>query len=391
MFKSLEIEAVVEIIKRNNIEELSKHHAELTSTYFNILEQDQIRILKYKLNTRGLTALHIAAFYDSLESYVYIERNIFRNTKFQDILDIENNTPLHFAIFTSALEIAYYIISNHPNEVSRISLAKYEYLHLAAMNNSIELVEILIERGAILPFNNEAFWNLVYSKKNLKLIKLIMKSINANHRYDDSTILMKALLNDFKEIIPMLIKTDPKPNYINENGITPLIICIDFLKNIKYTQMLLDVISGNPDIPANSDHMPLVHYLCKCDNIKIIELVLERGIDVNRLDKAGNIGPVYIQCLKPDIQIKVMNLLLNYNYNVNLHKPGHNTALGECLLSYQRNIKLIELLIEKGSDLNLPFYSKVNQNMTIKDKIIELSKKDKDIYSIIQKYKNLFE
>ena len=72
------------------------------------------------LPLNNVTLLHIAALFDSLESFIILERNGFK----LDCRTADEYQPLHYACMLGALEVASYILSRNP------SLAKIEFLFL---------------------------------------------------------------------------------------------------------------------------------------------------------------------------------------------------------------------------------------------------------------------
>jgi ankyrin repeat protein len=96
-----------------------------------------------------LAPLHIAAFYNSLECFVFL----LDNTSYE--LDIsqtsaEDYHPLHYAVYGGAYEVVSYILSKKPDE-ARVIIAREgakNLLYLAIKSGDHRIMKLLLDCGA---------------------------------------------------------------------------------------------------------------------------------------------------------------------------------------------------------------------------------------------------
>ncbi|EAX98809.1 hypothetical protein TVAG_479810 [Trichomonas vaginalis G3] len=137
---------------------------------------------------------------------------------------------------------------------------------------------------------------------------------------------------------------------------TPISIAC-FYSNVETVKMLAEV-TEEVDIPANIKAPSAVHWICSSKSPKIAKILCSKGIDVNRVDAQGRMGPSFFISSnnnnKDDIEI--LKVLLNYGLKINFHLPGKNTILGDCLtidkLMFKDPVEITEFLLDNGADPN---------------------------------------
>lgn len=383
------VDAIALLIQQNDIAELANStdlHPLLSSS--DLKYNYSILVWKKIICDHGVTTLHISALYDSLECYVYIEQNFYKDKKFEEIVDADSNTPLYNALFAKSHEVAAYILSRYPEEAARITNGTHQYLWCAIRQNSTEMVRLLIKNGAQVsdPRNQiDELYFIICANKNMEILRLILNSVPTYN--DQSSLLINALSHQIYSAIPLILENENNVKYVSKAGQTAFTVCLDVIKNQSMAKLILDKIQGNPDIPGGYKADPLVHYLAKCEWLDFVEIVLKRGVNVNRLGRHGRIGASSILFVKdPQQQISMMKLLLKYGYSINLRGRDGNTLLGLCLKAIKINHDLIDFLISQGADINLPFINNRTIPMPIKNKIIELASLDTKFLPIYQKY-----
>lgn len=112
----------------------------------------------------------------------------------------------------------------------------------------------------------------------------------------------------------------------------------------------------------------------------IAEMILRRGIDVNRFDDKGYPGPFYlVDSVPTKVAIEILDLLVENGYKINsfsMNPPGM-TILGYFLQGIQRDPVVIEWLLQHGAD---PTIKCANGKRPI-----DLTKK-RDIINLLNKY-----
>ncbi|OHT00708.1 hypothetical protein TRFO_32527 [Tritrichomonas foetus] len=125
----------------------------------------------------------------------------------------------------------------------------------------------------------------------------------------------------------------------------------------EFIKYLLDKIS-EVDLKPNERMKSAVHWICQSHSKRIVQMVLEKGIDVNRFDEKGQPGPYYLIDTTPDNEaIEILDLLVKYGYDLNgVCQYGCGlTILGQYLCSIKSCLPVIEWLLAHGADPFTPF------------------------------------
>lgn len=192
--------------------------------------------------------------------------------------------------------------------------------------------------------------NVNYWENHLKIINIL---IWENHNLSDEFI---------REIMKFLIGININFNLKNQNGLTPLKICI-YHKNIEMCKILIN-------IKAGINEKNIIHDIIKSKDINIFKLFFDDNdndngvltnldIDINYPDKDGK-TPFMLSIFH--MQYEMSKILLEKGANPNLKNIiGENALMIAC---NNRNIhfpdnnsnilkqEIINILIEKGDDIN---------------------------------------
>lgn len=171
------------------------------------------------------------------------------------------------------------------------------------------------------------------------------------------------LLGD-KKIVEKFLFLNPDVNKKNKLGITPLMMFIA-LKNREGAKILLEK-ANNVDVNSRDNNgCNAYHVAFFCDGCEIIKSLLEKGLDINYVDKWGNTPLV----MAIDIgNIEIVQLLVNWHVDVN--KPAERyfnfdkedahlkfsdkEYLPPLILAINRyNPEIVKILIEAGADTNI--------------------------------------
>ncbi|KAK8871950.1 hypothetical protein M9Y10_007696 [Tritrichomonas musculus] len=132
-------------------------------------------------------------------------------------------------------------------------------------------------------------------------------------------------------------------------------------------EFLLDHISDEElNSPVNGSYA--VHWICRTKSPQIVESVLNRGININLLDKNGRSGLHYLSEAKSETDlIKIFELFVQSGFDINIKCVDQNgkevnSVLAEHLFAINLRLKLIEWLLRHGArtDVKIP-----NRGMTI--------------------------
>jgi ankyrin repeat protein len=236
--------------------------------------------------------------------------------------DKTGNSYIHYAaceekpgVTLNYLKIINLILDNG-EDVNVKNSDNFTPLHMADARGNTDVASLLIERGAdITAQNNEG------------MTPLHMAAVSGSHKIADLLISNLRLLKNevFRDIL----------NKQNNEGMTPLHIAVE-TANIgdPKTKIRRELIArqlinyANIEITDKEKSTPL-HVACMTGHIKIAELLLKKGDDI---DKQKNIEPSYIRYI--DRQ--------NKNGNTPLH----------IATKYKQN-HIVELLISRGANIDI--------------------------------------
>lgn len=132
-------------------------------------------------------------------------------------------------------------------------------------------------------------------------------------------------------------------------------------------EFLLDHISDEElNSPVNGSYA--VHWICQSGSPQIVEYALNRGININLLDKNGCSGLHYLSYAKSETDcIKIFELFVQRGFDINIKCVDQNgkevnSVLAAHLFVIKLRLKSIEWLLKHGArtDVKIP-----NRGMTI--------------------------
>ena len=124
-------------------------------------------------------------------------------------------------------------------------------------------------------------------------------------------------------LVKTLLEAGAHPDDCSEDHITPLMVAVQF-DSPQTVQMLLD--HGANPLARDDDGLRPIHYLTgnDTDELKIADLLIKSGEDVNVTDNTGNTPLMNISGSE---NIPMVRYLIAHNANVNQRNEGGNTAL----------------------------------------------------------------
>lgn len=135
----------------------------------------------------------------------------------------------------------------------------------------------------------------------------------------------------------------------------------------------------NIDIPPEWQYKAAVHWACSSCNPEITRIILSHGIDVNRLDQDGHMGPFYMLDIgNQENTIEVLELLLQAGLDINKKTPNSSSILSDYVSSITKPLKIIEWLLAHGANMN----EKMNNGLTI----YEFMCRSRDLKALADRY-----
>ena len=297
------------------------------------------------LEANQLTLAHIAAFYDSLECFVYIYKKMGGDSL--NMWSAHSKSPLQYACANGSLEVATFILSLAPNQENQ------ELLFYAVIGKSPEMVSLLFNYCGIQGFTEQEVhkaYMYAIEVQCVDCMKLLLQ--RGRVKVVGDSLLMTAVKHVYPEAVRLLLEAGKNPDYIGESSFdTPLRVACYF-KNERCVELLLEK-TVSPD-PKPVYDTGAVFWICESHNVRIARMMLEKGIDVNRLDVHNRMGVSrLVDRATEDESIEIMELMVRHGWDMNNEKASV-LAIGEFMDSIepQKYINVIKWLIKQRSNLN---------------------------------------
>ena len=161
---------------------------------------------------------------------------------------------------------------------------KNTLFHIYVEESDISSLKIILEIYIDILKITKDFYNVLFSKNiedknvfdisiiknDIPIIKLLYEQIEKENNYNEKKNYMKYIQNNFFNIA------------VNNNQIYPIIFFYEKLKNFyNNKERILD------SQEVKNEKMAPLHYACKNKNIKIMNLLIDLGSDINIQDKKG--------------------------------------------------------------------------------------------------------
>ncbi|KAK2706053.1 hypothetical protein QYM36_016167 [Artemia franciscana] len=254
------------------------------------------------------------------------------------------------ALINGKIEIAK-LLSNPRCKVR--GMAFDSILHLAVASSNIELVEMILDKGATINKFNKLgetpfHCSIINNDGNVDMTKLLLKygsDVNARTSYGASPLHLAAS-EGYSQTVDYLLKNGAHVDCVytthtRHNGYTPLHCAAE--KGItEVVQLLLD--SGANVEAKGEDSKTPVHIAVSNKKETIVKLLLRYGAKVDNQDKNGKTA-LHLAAEKGTTE--VVQLLLDSGANVDAKAKDKNTPL-HFAVSNPGNIEIVKLLLNYG-------------------------------------------
>ncbi|KAJ3649406.1 hypothetical protein Zmor_021152 [Zophobas morio] len=208
----------------------------------------------------------------------------------------------------------------------------------------LQATKLLIEKGANTCQRDKSkipVLSLAISTGNLKIIKLLLKN---GAQFTIHSGLMRAIDKHNLEVVRLLIKRGATVNFLGENGMTPLFLCLT--KAEPNFEIMNELIGNGADLNmVTPQGLPLLAAI-ESGNLEVVKQLIQKGADVNKCDKNKNY-PIISAAKK---SYKFVELLCKSGAEVNATNSDGENALFECVRRH--NFAMVEYLVEREVDLN---------------------------------------
>ncbi|KAH9056837.1 ankyrin [Lactarius vividus] len=355
-------------------------------------------------NKSKTTPLHSAALKGMLE----IVQVLLDYGAIADAKNDEGKTPLHLVsqrdYYGNGVGIARLLLERGV-DVNARNKSKTTPLHSAAFNGRLEIVQVLLDYGAIAdaenddgetPLDRASQGNYYSGADGASIARLLLErgvDVNARNK-SKNTPLHSAAFNEMLEIVPVLLDYGAIADAENDEGETPLnLVLQERLHNsctseVSFSDIVRLLLAHGVDVNSQDKYhnTPLHSAAFNC-RPTIAGLLLDHGANPSAENEQGETLLHEVSRIKGDFKgVDVARLLLQHGVDVHAQDKDHNTALHSAALNgkfrlvqvlldhaanpttendqgetplhllsrgkYDRGVVIIQLLLEHGVDVN---------------------------------------
>jgi len=264
---------------------------------------------------------------------------------FIDVAQAETNA-LHTAIAVGKIDEIKKVIKNVDiNEKDNVGRTA---LHLAVFKGNKDGVEAILAAKAKVNIQDKQGRTPMHSAAARGVVEIVQMLLDkdADVKAEDNknqTPLHQARNAD---VVDLLVAAGAKVDVTDKDGDTPLHEAIYHSKE----DVVAALLKNKADLNANwkNNRFPL-WFATKKHNIKVIELLVQHGADVNKYDIDKVTALNMLAQDKSNFKLDTANCLISSGANIGARDNHGNTPLLNALFS--NNFEFVELLINKGADL----------------------------------------
>ena len=226
---------------------------------------------------------------------------------------------------------------------------KVSTLHLAAKSGNLKLIKLFIDKGVDVDIRDVGGRTPIFYAAREGHFKAVKYLIEEDADEDIVSVskqnpLHSAAMNGSRKIATLLLDEGTDPDQVDKRGNTPLHYAIR-KKKIEFIKALLPEISYNDDFIGNNSYL---HYASGYGNVKIVKLLVERGIKINRKNQWGKTSlHVAVTFGKP----KILKYLVEKGGDASIRDRKGNTPLH--IASTRMRPDCFQVLIDSGMNINI--------------------------------------
>lgn len=371
---------LVKAIRNNDVEFLAERLAVMpreryVGSSFSI-ESQKTELLPL----RNIALMHLAALYDALDCFLYLET-----------LDLKYNQesaasyhPIHYACWNGSYEVVSYILEKDPSEAKVLPSVDNHLIYLATLSGDAEILEMLLKNGADVSADQNVKnqpVNAAIKSRHVACLKLLLKYKPRRTRdHREFSSLMLAISNCEAAAVPILIECGEDPSYIAPNVYESALslACFQGEEWIHIVKLICEK-AETLDLPPDVKEKGAIHWACSSKSPEIVRMVLERGVDVNRLDKNGYTGAHYmVDACSEDKAIEILEVMMEYGFTL----TGPNLSIVvDFVTAIKKQFRVIEWLFAHGVDPNEKY-----DNKKIADYVLASSRTNMKMRKIHQQW-----
>lgn len=392
---------LITAIKNNDVFSLEKSLESVSSPekavfYLEVNQRKNQRDEPENFKDDNITLLHAAAFYNSLECFVFLceEKGIAL-----DATSSSSYFPLHYACYTGAREIVAYILSHEPSQAKQLPKdVVHHFLYFSVYGGDPVILEELFLNGADLNEDKNKADDPIGKAidiANIECLKVLLEHENQSYNKKSQTPAMLAALNCHPDALRILVRSSDDLAYFNASNESVISLMFNYSSGSIFKDIIIDLLTKYPDTriepPDDAEMSGVCHWICKMCDTQVAELMIRTpGVDVNRLDQKGYTGPYYLSMQKDykegDTQssTKILDILISHGFNVNLRKNATTPSLLEVFVKAMKvRYNIIEYLLKNKADPYIQFSKK--PTVYLIDEVMNM--RDQQLKKIFEPYK----
>lgn len=241
----------------------------------------------------------------------------------------DNRTPLHSAASNGPLELVKLLVSKGA-KVNAVDKYFSRPLAKAVQADNLEIAKFLLEHGADKTINlsDTEFQTAIFNARSAKMAQLLIAN-GANVSESDKkgqAILLHAIVNylDF-DLLKVLLQNGADINARDDSGTTALLraALYPYERDDKNCVQFLLENGANANVANNQGETPLL----VADRLDVLQALLAHGADVNAQNEDGQTALIHIAKMD-DPEGEKTKLLLEHGADVNIRDKEGKTALG---------------------------------------------------------------
>ena len=260
-------------------------------------------------------------------------------------------TEIHDAVNNNDVESISALLDDDPTLLNARDEGGLTPLNLASFNGNVEVVLILLERGAditIGDMDNSRPIHCAAISGNIQVAELLLnKGAPVNDRDDNGTTPLGFAVGFWHvDMARYLIDQGADPNIRNEKGMTPL-FAVNGPNSTEIARLLIEN-GAQVNIKDGENNTPL-HTIASTGSVETVKVLVDNGALVNVTDQNG-MTPLHSAVNNSNIEI--VDYLIRKGACLNLKDEKYGrTELHTAVIKGQKD--LVERLIQEGAKTDI--------------------------------------
>lgn len=256
----------------------------------------------FALPSENLTFLHIAAVFNTLDCFVWLqtEKNLSISAQ-----SSTNYHPIHYACYAGSTEIVSYILQRDSSQAVVLPEVPHHLLLLSVWARNEDILGLLISHGAKYNDPKNAQNDILGQAMFLGATDCVGRlwSEVAREVHDDksySPLMLAISLRKF-DLAMYLIKAGFDTKHVRvapktQIKWTAMFLALGHATTAHPDQDWFEVVrpicevDGRIDLDAGETVKAAIHFACQTGRPEIVRYLIDRGININRVDNRGRTG-----------------------------------------------------------------------------------------------------